>query len=101
MIRNRLHSGVQKDVFEGIALERQPPNLYLRRGREPVQIANLSSLLQDHFQTMFARDRVFTTQRAERRREGLLIAARFQHQEFLVRFSLFFEVAVNDQPAFF
>src|SRR5258707_3875711 len=92
---------LQKDVFERIAFERQPSNLHLRGGREPVKIAHLSSLLQDHFQTMLARNCALAAHCADRHREGLLIAARFQHQEFLVRFSLFFEVAVNDQPAFF
>src|SRR5712692_4970124 len=92
---------LQEDVFERITLESQPPNLHLRRGRQPVQIANLSSLLQDHFQTMFTRDRVFTAQRAKRRRECLLNGTRFRHQEFLVHFSLFCEVAVNGHAAIF
>jgi len=75
--------------------------LHLRLGRQPVEIANFSSLLKNHLQPVIAGDGVFAAGRFDARGKRCLVAASLELQKIFVGFALFFKIAIGEQTPFF
>src|ERR1041385_5602059 len=88
---------LQENVFQRIALVTEPPNLHLMVRCQSIQVANLSSVLQNDLQSILAGNRAFTSERVNRTREFFKFAPRFEHEKLPVRFAFFLEIAVLNQ----
>jgi hypothetical protein len=91
----------QENVFQRIAFVTEPPDLHVGLRRHAIKVPNLGLILQDELHTVCPGDRILTSQVTDRADKIPQLATRLEHQELFVGASLFFEIAVDDQPPLF
>src|SRR5678816_2839182 len=86
---------LEKDVFQRIAFITKAPDLQLPLRCYAVQVLHVNAFLHHKLQAVLARDCVFTSKFCNCFDKPLLVASCFEHQELSIRFSFFFEIAID------
>src|ERR1051325_7357848 len=84
----------QENALQRISLVTEPPNLYLIIRSQSINVANLSSILQDDLQAILAGNCTFTPECVDCTNKFFELAARFEHEKLLIRLALFLEIAI-------
>src|SRR5437867_12172772 len=90
---------LEEDVLERVLLAAQAPDLDLRRVGEPVEVADLDALGENHLEPPSVLPCVLAAEPPHGFGERSVVAARLDLEEPPVRAALLFEVAVHRDAA--